>query len=307
MTRVPSAARIRATMRRVLLGIVAFPAAACGKQTDTTVAVRPDARVQVQNFAGSITVRGWDRNAVRVIAGRGHRDEVRITGDESALSIATVARTGASAPLDYEITVPSGAALDLGGTYTAITVEGVRGPVAANTVQGNVSLRGGDGVISLKSVEGVVSVRDARGRIEVIGVNRGLDLRDVRGDIVAETVNGSIELEGIESSDVEAVTVNGRVSYDGAIEDRGRYRFATHTGAIVVAIPEDANATVAAVTYEGSVSSKFAVPVLASGGNAGVQRRAAFALGTGSARVAVESFQGSIEFARPGDPSFSQR
>lgn len=291
-------------LRRVLLGLVAFPAAACAKQTDTTITVRPDARVQVQNFAGSITVRGWDRNAVRVVATRGRRDEVRITGNESALSIATVARTGASAPLDYEITVPSGAALDVGGTYTTIAIDGVRGPVSANTVQGGVSLRGGDGVISLKSVEGVVSVRDARGRIEVIGVNRGLDLRDVRGDIVAETVNGSIVLEDIESSDVEAVTVNGRVSYDGAIADRGRYRFATHTGTIVVSIPEGVNATIAAVTYEGNVSSKFAVPVLASGGNAGVQRRASFTLGTGSAKVEVESFQGSIQFARPGDPSF---
>ena len=74
-------------------------------------------------------------------------------------------------------------------------------------MQGAVTLRGGDGVISLKSVEGAVTLQDATGRIEVNGVNRGITLRNVSGDIAAETVNGSILLDGIESSDVEAVTV----------------------------------------------------------------------------------------------------
>ena len=299
MTRV---ARTRVAWLRVLTAVLLLPAAACAQPTDTTVTVSPNARIQIQNFAGTIAVRTWDRSAVRVVTSRMDRDEVRITGRESAVSIATVARTGAPAPVDYQITVPSGASLDIGGTYTEITIDGARGPVSASTVQGGVALRGGDGVISLKSVEGVVSIRDARGRIEANGVNRGIILSHVTGDIVAETVNGSITLDGIESSNVEAVTVNGRVTYEGAIQDRGRYRFATHNGTIIVSIPEQANATIAAVTYEGNFSSRFTVPVAATSGS-GVQRRATFALGNGSARIEAESFQGSILLARPGDPS----
>ena len=294
--------RTRIVCVRVLIGALLMPSVACSQPTDTTVAVSPNARIQIQNFAGTSAVRAWARSAVRVVTNRMERDEVRITGRESAVSIATVARTGAPAPVNYEITVPSGASLDIGGTYTDITIEGVRGPVSASTVQGGVSLRGGDGVISLKSVEGVISVRDARGRIEANGVNRGIVLSNVTGDIVAETVNGSITLDGIESSNVEAVTVNGRVAYEGAIQDRGRYRFATHNGTIIVSVPEQANATIAAVTYEGSFSSRFTVPVAATSG-AAVQRRATFALGNGSARIEAESFQGSIVLARPGDPS----
>lgn len=298
--------RTRVVSLRVLSAVLLLPAAACAQSTDTTVAVTPNARIQIQNFAGTIAVRAWDRSAVRVVTNRMERDEVRITGRESAVSIATVARTGAPAPVNYEITVPAGASLDIGGTYTEITIEGVRGPVSAATVQGGVTLRGGDGVISLKSVEGVVSVRDARGRIEANGVNRGIVVSNVTGDIVAETVNGSIALDGIESSNVEAVTVNGRVTYEGVIHDRGRYRFATHNGTIIVSVPEQANATIAAVTYEGSFSSRFDVPVAATTG-AGVQRRATFALGNGSARIEAESFQGSIVLARPGDPSLKPR
>ena len=155
------------------------PIVACAQQTDTTIAVQPNARIQIQNFAGSIRVRGWDRNAVRIVAGESRRDEVRVQGRDAAVSISTVSRSGVPAPLDYEVTVPVRASLDIGGTYTAISIEGVRGSVSATTVQGEVTLRGGDGVISLKSVEGAVTVQDAVGRIEVNGVNKGLTLRNV--------------------------------------------------------------------------------------------------------------------------------
>jgi DUF4097 and DUF4098 domain-containing protein YvlB len=291
--------RSRRPLVAVLLAVT--PLVACAQGTDTTVSVQPNARVQVQNFAGSVTVRAWDRNAVRVVAGRPRRDEVQIRGRDAAVTISTVSRTGAPAPLDYEITVPARASLEIGGTYTDISIEGVRGSVSVTTVQGAVTLRGGDGVISLKSVEGAVTLQDAVGRIEVNGVNRGLTLRNVSGDITAETVNGSILLDGIESSDVEAVTVNGRVMYDGSVRDRGRYRFGTHNGSITVSVPERSNVTVAAVTYQGVFSSRFALPAGALDDSRGPRRRANFALGNGSARIEAESFQGNIVLARPGD------
>jgi len=283
------------------------PIVACAQQTDTTIPVQPNARIQIQNFAGSIRIRAWDRNAVRIVAGESRRDEVRVQGRDAALTIATVSRSGVPSPLDYEVTVPVHASLDIVGTYTDIGVEGVRGSVSATTVQGEVTLRGGDGVISLKSVEGAVRVEDATGRIEVNGVNKGLTLRNITGDIAAETVNGSIVLDGIDSDDVEAETVNGRVTYEGTIKDRGRYRFGSHSGSIIVSIPERANATIAAVTYQGTFSSRFDLPNVATDAASGPRRRANFAFGSGSARVEVESFQGSIILARPGDAVIHQR
>jgi DUF4097 and DUF4098 domain-containing protein YvlB len=289
----------RATAAAWVLALL--PAAACAQQTDTTISVQPNARIQIQNFAGSVTVRGWDRNAVRVVASQTRRDEVRVRERDGSLAITTVSRTGVPAPLDYEISVPVKASLDIGGTYTDITIEGVRGSVSATTVQGGVSLRGGDGVISLKSVEGSVTVVDATGRIEVNGVNKGLLLRNVSGNIAAETVNGSIVLDDIQSADVEAVTVNGRVTYEGTIRDGGTYRFGTHNGPIIISIPERANVTVAAVTYQGTFTSRFGLPSGATEEKSGPRRRANFAFGNGSARIEAESFQGAIVLARPGD------
>ena len=289
----------------LVLGLA--PLVACAQQTDTTIAVQPNARIQVQNFAGSVKVRSWDKSAVRIVAGESRRDEVRVQRGDALVAIATVSKSGVPAPLDYEITIPARASLDVGGTYTDIRIDGVRGSVSATTVQGEVTLRGGDGVVSLKSVEGAVIVEDATGRIEVNGVNKGLTLRNVRGDITAETVNGSIVLDGIDSDDVDAETVNGRVTYEGTIKDRGRYRFASHSGTIVVSVPERSNATVAAVTYQGTFSSRFELPNAAADASSGPRRRANFAFGNGSARIEAESFQGSIILARPGDAVMRER
>jgi DUF4097 and DUF4098 domain-containing protein YvlB len=293
---------VRSSATLIALVGGALPVASCAEQNDTTVAITPNAHIQIQNFAGSITIHAWDRAAVRIAVGPSRRDEVRVRTREGAMEIATISRSGVPGPHDYEITVPSRASLDVGGTYTDITIDGVRGSVSATTVQGVVSLKGGDGAISLKSVEGTVSVQDAKGRIEVNGVNKGLTLRNIDGTIAAETVNGSIVLDSITSADVEAVTVNGGVQYHGTITDNGRYRFGSHSGSNTVAIPERANATVVAVTYQGSFSSRFSLPTAVPDRTAGgPQRKVSVVLGDGSARVDAESFQGSIVLTRPGD------
>ena len=293
---------------RTLVTIAASAmAASCAQQNDTTVPIAPNARIQIQNFAGSVAIHAWDRAAVRISVGPSRRDEVRVRTREDALEIVTISRSGVPAPHDYEITVPARASLDVSGTYTDITIDGVRGSVSATTVQGVVSLTGGDGTISLKSVEGTVTVQDAKGRIEVNGVNKGLTLKNVDGNITAETVNGSIALDSVRSDAVEAVTVNGGVKYDGTISDRGHYRFGSHSGTITVAIPERANATISAVTYQGTFSSRFALPGPAGADRIddGPRRRSSVVLGDGSARVEAESFQGSIVLTRPGDPDGS--
>jgi hypothetical protein len=287
--------------------VAAVPIAACAQQVDTTVAAQPNARVEIQNFAGSVVVRTWDRPAVRVVSAQGRRDDVRVRGDNGVVSIMTIGKNGVPARRDYEITVPARAPLDVSGTYTTIDIDGVRSSVSAATVQGDVTLRGGNGVISLKSVQGGVTAEGATGHIEINGVNRGILLRNLDGDIAAETVNGSIVLDGIKSADVEAVTVNGRVTYDGTIRDGGRYRFGSHNGSITITIPERANATIAATTYMGTFSSRFALPRSAESDSNGPRRRANFAFGTGSARVEAESFQGNIVLTRPGDAGIRQR
>lgn len=264
--------------------------------TDTTVTVKPDTRLVVENFGGSVTVSTWARNAVHIEAEHSTRATVDIENTENTLEIRSSGRYGPPRATDYTITMPKGMELRVNGVYTDVTVDGSEGEVRAQTVKGDISLRGGRGFVSLRSVQGGVRVRGARGRIEVSSVNEGVDAADVEGEFQAETVNGDITLSGITSSMVEASTVNGDICYQGAIAKDGHYRFATHNGDISLGLPDDASATVAVSTFQGDFESVFKTRLTDTGG-----KRFSFTLGSGSAEIALESFQGTIRLRHAGE------
>ena len=133
-------------------------------------------------------------------------------------------------------------AISVSGNYADVTMEGVGGDVNVETTRGDINVRGGSGFVSLKSVQGEVTLEKAKGRIEVRAVNEGIRLADINGDLSAESTNGSIILDRIDSGNVDLYTVNGNISYDGPIKDRGVYRLTTHNGMIAVPVPERVNA-----------------------------------------------------------------
>ena len=278
-----------------MITIVAAAAVATLAQTDTTVPVRSGARLEVNNFGGSIAVTTWAKSAVRVQAEHSSRDRVQVSGSEAVVSVKSTGKYGPSQVIDYTITVPAAMALALSGVYTDITVEGSQGEITAETVQGEVKVTGGSGFVSLRSVNGEVTLDKARGRIALNTVNEGITLRDVSGDVAAETVNGDVRLERIESGNVEANTVNGAISYDGTIKESGRYRFATHDGDLDIAIPENAGVAVSVSTFDGDFEACF--PVTLTGKT---KHRFSFTIGSGSARLELESFNGDIKLCRPG-------
>jgi len=274
---------------------LALAALAALQQTDTTFAVRPGSRLEINNFGGEIAVRAWDRSEVRLHAEHSSRDRIEVSADGQVVTVKASNRRGPPQSVDYDITVPKGMALTLSGLYTDIKVTGVDAEISAETVQGEITVSGGSGYVSLKSVQGAVTLEGCRGRIEVSSVNEGVTVRGCNGDINAETVNGDIKLTGIESSAVDASTVNGDITYEGALRDAGRYRLSTHDGDVNVTIPARSNASVTVATLNGDFESCFPVQLT------GVTPRHRFTItiGSGSAKVELESFNGDIKLRQP--------
>ncbi len=131
-------------------------------------------------------------------------------------------------------------------------------------------------------------------------VNEGIRLADISGDLSAESTNGSIILDRIDSANVDLYTVNGNISYDGPLKDKGLYRLTTHNGMIAIPIAERSNVTLSARTYNGSIRSTFPLPTEASSERR--TKRLNLTLGNGSAHVELESFGGTIALRRPGEP-----
>jgi DUF4097 and DUF4098 domain-containing protein YvlB len=267
--------------------------------TDQTVNVAKGTKLEVNNFAGDVNVKAWDRDAVRVEVNHSERETVDIRQDDGVVRVrGRSTRGGPPRSLDYTITVPGWMAVSVSGTYADTTIEGVGGDVSVDTTRGDIKVRGGSGFVSLKSVQGEITLEKAKGRIEVRGVNESIHLADINGDLSAETTNGSIVLDRIDSANVDLYTVNGNISYDGPIKDKGVYRLTTHNGTIALPVAEKLNATITARTYNGGIRASFPLPVETAERR---NKRLTLTLGNGSAHVELESFGGTIALRRPGE------
>ena len=268
--------------------------------TDQTVNVAKGTKLDVNNFAGDVIVKVWDRDAVRIEATHSDRETVDIKQGDQVLTIRSRStRGGPPRSLDYTISVPKWMAISVSGTYADVTMDGVGADVTVDTTRGDIKVVGGSGFISLKSVQGEIVLEKAKGRVGVRAVNEGVRLADISADLSAESTNGSIILDRIDSANVDLYALNGNISYDGAIKDKGLYRLTTHNGMIAFPVPEKANATVTLRTYTGGIRSTFALP-----GDPEQRRnkRQTLTLGNGSAHVELESFGGAISLRRPGEP-----
>ena len=279
------------------LVLLTFAGLATATHTDTMFSVSAGTRLELNDFAGSIAIQTWTKNAVRVGADHASRARVEIDRTGPTLDIRVEHWRGVPSTVDYQLTVPKWMALDLAGVNTDISVENTEGEVKAETVQGDVSITGGSRLITASSVDGDVRILRARGKIEASSVNGDVRIEAALGPVVVSSVNGEIVLVRIDSDDVEASTVSGEVSYEGRIQDGGSYRFSTHSGAVSVGVPAGANATVSVATYSGEFSSAF--PVRLNQTRRGKQF--SFTIGNGSAQLELESFQGEIRLHRPGD------
>jgi DUF4097 and DUF4098 domain-containing protein YvlB len=281
----------------VLLALVTgVLAVVTAQQTDTSIVVGRGQRLEVNAYGGEITVSAWNRNAVRVEASTSAQDRVEITSSATTLSVRTQGRRGPPDEIDLKISAPPWMALSLAGVHTGVTVRGTQAPVSVETVEGEVDVIGGNGLISLRSVQGSVTLQGARGRISVNSVNEDVSVTKSGGDVMAETVNGEITLQLVDATTVDANTVNGDISYNGPIRNGGRYSFSTHNGDVSLTVPEGTNASVAVSTFNGEFESEFPVPISGMRKGKGFN----FTLGTGSAQITLESFQGTIELIRPG-------
>ncbi len=284
-------------MLTILAAAVMVSLAPVQGETDTTIAVPAGASLSVNNFGGSIVVHAWTQNRVKVHAEHGSRGSIEASLAGSTLTLRAGSRHGAPSVVDFDITVPQDMALTLSGTYTEIEVDGVRGAINAETVDGSIDVTGGSGIITLHSVQGSVTLADATGRVEVNSINESVELSNVSGQIKAETTNGNMTLMGIKSSSVEATTINGDVEYDGTITDGGTYSLSSHNGDITVSVPEGANVTLSVATANGDIDASFPLPFRGTR----EKHRYTFKLGSGSARMEAESFQGDINLRRPSE------
>lgn len=263
-----------------------------GATADTTIAVRRGAALQVDLQHESVVVDTWGRDAVRVNTGS-RSGTVEVRGSAASVRVSADHRAGANRGGTVNVTVPAWMDVRVTTLHGRIAVRDTEGEVNLNTVHGTIEVRGGRDLVSATSVGGSVSVSGVRGRVKAETVNNGLRITDVRGDVDAETVNGGIVLADVQADNVTAESVNGSIQFAGPIRRGGYYRMISHNGSVVLKLAEQPDAKVSVSTYNGELVSDFPIQV-----NALKSKSFSFEFGSGSARIELESFNGTIRLTR---------
>ena len=269
--------------------------------SDQTVDVAQGTRLSVENQAGEVVVRTWDRNAVRVIGRHNPRARVNLRQTEGVLQITN---RGSMGGIDYEITVPAWMAVKVSGHYNYIELNGIGAEVTAENVRGDIDIRGGRGFVTAKSIEGAIRISGTQGKVTATTVNNDLTVENAAGELNVETTNGNLTLTGIQAAAVSVATINGRVIYAGALADKGRYSFITHNGRIELRVQPNPNATFYVRSYSGSFRQSVGLKAV---GEPRSGRRNTYVGGTGSAQVELESFNGSVRVIQIGQETPAAR
>lgn len=195
--------------------------------------------LEVDNFAGEVTVRAGDGDIMRLVATKQapRTSDLRlievdwVMGDDALRIRTSRPRSSLSnVAVDLQITVPAGTRLDLDTGAGTVRIENVVGEIKAHTGAGDVEVRGGSGPIDLDT---------GAGGVEYEGVPQGnCSFNTGAGGIVLRLpadANVEVELDtGVGSVDVTGFDVDGHVSttrVDGVIGDGSQGRVEAQTGA----------------------------------------------------------------------------
>jgi DUF4097 and DUF4098 domain-containing protein YvlB len=303
-----------------LAACLAQAAAAQTTRINETHALRPDASVDLGVVSHTITVTGWDRNEIQ-ITGEYDADveELDVGGTDALYHFRVVQRSrfgfrGRRGAQPLEVRLPKGARLTVNTVSGSLTVTGVSGTLNAKSVSGEVTAEGNLGSAILGAVSGsiryvgnapTVRLKAVSGEIEYEGSAREVRLEAVSGDIRiggsaedidAKTVSGTIRL--VSSGPVQALeasSVSGSVRFEGRLARTARVDVESHSGTVDMRIGPGSDARFELSTHSGSLTARLAgMKDEVKSDSRGPGDEVSFVVGSGSGRVSVTSFSGTV-------------
>ena len=264
------------------------------QQTDTVIALDGATRLDIEDSGGRISVTTWDRPEIRIRAEHSRRAVVEISRRSGVISIeAESTRGGFVSIADYDLTVPASLDLTIDGWSTNVTIVGSNGEIDVETFEGDITIEGGSGPVTVESLSGEIRINGVGGVVEANSVAEDIHISNSSGDIYVETVGGSVILENLSGMVVEAESLGGRLSFEGAVVDGADYFFGSHGGTITITIPGASDVTVTFASIGGRISSDFpGTPEFERG------VRNQFTIGSGGANIEAETFGGRIVLRR---------
>jgi DUF4097 and DUF4098 domain-containing protein YvlB len=269
--------------------------------------VGADARVEIDNVRGSVSVTGWDQPQVQLTGSLGPGSKLEISADAQHLKLqvrgASDGWFGGNGPRsdsDLVLKVPSGAQLKVGVVSADANISGMRGKsLDVSGVSGKLTLSSDAPEIDVNNVSGDIVFTASRpnsaARTHLQTVSGDVDARSLGGRVKLETVSGNIGLDGGEVQELETGTVSGDAKLLVTPAVHARFNMSSMSGDIRMHLPPTLSGHVEAKTFSGDIHSDFGkAHEREHGSGSTLDAR----IGDGDAEIKAESFSGSVELRK---------
>jgi DUF4097 and DUF4098 domain-containing protein YvlB len=266
-----------------------------GQSVDERWDIDANASISIENIAGEIVIRGWDKKEAHLTGELGKSvEELEIKASTSSLQISVINRHERNIDsTKLKLMVPIGASVDISAVSADIYVTGLDNDnLTASSVSGDVDVDATSQRVSIESVSGDVEFSGQTGRISAESVSGDLDLSGISGDIAATTVSGDMELQAglIESARLE--TVSGDLTVNGEVSGNGKLTAESMSGDVVIYLPSSQSGLFKAQSFSGTISTDFGSVKHEEHGPGSHLK---YVSDKGGAEVRVESFSGNIK------------
>ena len=237
-------------------------------EIERSLTVDAQATITLCVASGTLNVRGWDKNEVRVRSVDAAQIDFRRidkpkdpTKPATRVDVMLFGKTGGPRPrLDcqalasVEMEVPSGATVQVQTRDGDIMIAGVAGAYAGSQ-NGDITIQRVTKLVEAGSVGGSISLRDSSGRVFLNSAGGGVEAINVRSATADDTfevgtVSGDIQLDRVSNPRVMAKTVNGTLTMSGPLAKQGYYGFSNVTGDTILEMPRDASFQLKATVSE---------------------------------------------------------
>jgi DUF4097 and DUF4098 domain-containing protein YvlB len=260
--------------------------------------------LSVENLKGSIEVRAWERNEVKVEGSLGQGvEKLEILGDAQHLSVKVkypksgglgfFSGSDKSEPSQLRLMVPLQADLEIDAVSADIDVAGMAsGELSIDSVSGNINVVGAPREATIDSVSGDLKLILNSANVSTESVSGDVDLRGrLGGEVRVETVSGDIDVAGHQSSvqKLTGTTVSGDLRIGTALAPGGRIGLESVSGNLTLRMPSNLSAQVRGESFSGDLQAPNAqIDRPKHGPGSSFEHR----YGSGDGEITLESFSG---------------
>ena len=262
---------------------------------------KPDAEIRIDNLAGTLHIKAWDKNQVNVSGRLGSDVErLEVTGEGADIEIRVVlphhsdgGNEDSSADLD--IYVPAASRVEVSTVSADVEAQGLTGQAQMGTVSGNVTLNTSAGRIEAKSTSGDVTVTgSAKGaHVTANSISGTVRIMHVDGNLDAESVSGDVKVSDSTLTNVQMTSTSGNLAFQGTLQKGGEYEFNNVSGDLTLAVGSSPNAHFDISSFSGDIDNSFGPkPTRVSKYSPGVELH--FTNGSGNAQLSARTLSGDV-------------